>query len=184
MNEVRGLSRSGPQLFEFRTFVTLDECGQNHRRPRAIRCRAPCQKAKNNAAALPKLPGSGANVGPSTSARSCPSVAGPRTPSQTTGSTMKSMPAIAALANMARGTSRLGSRSSRGHRRPHPQTPGRRSRSDRGQPSVTSPNQPGKGEVSVKVVASRQSTWPVRMGMRDERNASEAEARRLGSRGV
>ena len=41
------------------------------------------------AAALPKLPRSGANVGPSTSARSLPSCSGPRTPSHTTGRTMK-----------------------------------------------------------------------------------------------
>jgi hypothetical protein len=41
------------------------------------------------AAALPKLPSSGANVGPSTSAKSFPSCAGPSTPSHTTGSTMK-----------------------------------------------------------------------------------------------
>ena len=41
------------------------------------------------AAALAKLPKTGANVGPSTSMRSSPSCAGPSTPSQTTGSTMK-----------------------------------------------------------------------------------------------
>ena len=41
------------------------------------------------AAALPKLPSSGAKVGPSTVARSSPNDSGPRTPSQTTGRTMK-----------------------------------------------------------------------------------------------
>ena len=41
------------------------------------------------AAALPKLPSSGAKVGPSTVARSRPSGSGPSTPSHTTGSTMK-----------------------------------------------------------------------------------------------
>ena len=41
------------------------------------------------AAALPKLPSSGAKVGPSTVARSSPSFSGPSTPSQTRGSAMK-----------------------------------------------------------------------------------------------
>ena len=61
------------------------------------------------AAALPKLPKSGAKVGPSTVARSRPSGSGPSTPSQTTGRTMKYTPAMAAAANMARGTLRFGS---------------------------------------------------------------------------
>ena len=41
------------------------------------------------AAALPKLPGSGAKVGPSTVARSRPRGSGPSTPSYTTGSMTK-----------------------------------------------------------------------------------------------
>jgi hypothetical protein len=41
------------------------------------------------AAALPKLPSNGAKVGPSTVARSSPSLSGPSTPSQTSGSAMK-----------------------------------------------------------------------------------------------
>jgi hypothetical protein len=61
------------------------------------------------AAALAKLPRSGAKVGPSTVARSLPSGSGPRTPSQTTGRMMKYKPAIKALASMARGTLRSGS---------------------------------------------------------------------------
>ena len=61
------------------------------------------------AAALPKLPSSGAKVGPSTMARSSPERLGPRTPSHTTGRTMKYTPAMTAAANMARGTLRLGS---------------------------------------------------------------------------
>src|ERR1700704_2453436 len=45
---------------------------------------------------------------------------------------------------------------------------------------VRSPNQPGKGDVSGKVVACLQSTSPARMGMREERKASEAEAHAIG----
>jgi hypothetical protein len=41
------------------------------------------------AAPLPKLPSTGAKVGPRTVARFSPSASGPRTPSQTTGKTMK-----------------------------------------------------------------------------------------------
>src|SRR5882672_3985457 len=45
---------------------------------------------------------------------------------------------------------------------------------------VRSPNQPGKGDVSVKVVACLQSTSPLRMGMRAERKARQAEANATG----
>src|ERR1700730_2645329 len=45
---------------------------------------------------------------------------------------------------------------------------------------VTSPNQPGKGDVSVKVVVCVQSTSPVKIGMSDERKAREAEATAVG----
>src|ERR1700719_1508182 len=45
---------------------------------------------------------------------------------------------------------------------------------------VTSPNQPGNGDVSVKVVACLQSTAPAKIGMRAERNASVAEAAAIG----
>jgi hypothetical protein len=51
----------------------------------------------------------GANVGPSTSASSFPSGSGPSVPSQTSGSTTKYSDAIAALANIARGTFLFGS---------------------------------------------------------------------------
>jgi len=51
----------------------------------------------------------GANVGPSTSASSFPSGSGPSVPSQTSGSTIKYSEAMAALANIARGTFLFGS---------------------------------------------------------------------------
>src|SRR3954447_25510593 len=62
------------------------------------------------AAALAKLPNTGANVGPSTSIKSLPIGSGPSTPSQMTGSAMKYTDAIAPDAYIARGTLRVGSR--------------------------------------------------------------------------
>jgi len=64
---------------------------------------------KPTAIAFASEPTSGANVGPSSSARSRPSASGPRTPSQMTGSATKYSPAKAALTNIARGTLRVGS---------------------------------------------------------------------------
>src|SRR5215468_5925504 len=45
---------------------------------------------------------------------------------------------------------------------------------------VRSPNHPGKGDVRVKVVACLQSTSPLRIGIRDDKNAREAEATAIG----
>ncbi len=60
------------------------------------------------AAALAALPNSGANVGPSTRARSLPSGADPSVPSQMPGRIAKYSPASRPLASIARGTARVG----------------------------------------------------------------------------
>src|SRR3977135_1868484 len=45
---------------------------------------------------------------------------------------------------------------------------------------VRSPNQPGNGDVSVKVVACLQSTAPLQSGMSDDMKARVAEAPAIG----
>src|SRR5262249_35779916 len=45
---------------------------------------------------------------------------------------------------------------------------------------VRSPNHPGKGDVSVKVVACLQSTSPVRIGIKKDKNGKKAEATAIG----
>ena len=134
------------------------------------------------AADLAALPNSGAKVGPSTSARSWPSGAAPRRPSQTPGSSAKNSPASKPLASMARGTAWFGlmvsptwqaAASKAGAAKPIKYSPAIK--------LVNSPNQPGNGVVSAKVVARRQSTWPAKIGARPETKASSADALATGT---